>query len=219
MQIHSMARLIQQSGGMAPSASTSLAEANATMYNMVDLDRAEFKAKAVNVKAEAHGQTAVLPIARSKFDAIAAQWGRIGQRQQVVVPEEENKQDILHATRIPVEPKYTDVLSKFNRKKFTKNMAGKHRDDIGLVSDAMKNVRYHRMKEQEAQSSPTLGMPSVAPAPMPQMEFQQHSRNLLRREEALETLFETLKQKKVEVQQEEENLEGMEAMVYENEYR
>jgi hypothetical protein len=98
-------------------------------------------------------------------------------------------------------------------------MAGKHRDDIGLVSDAMKNVRYHRMKEQEAQSSSTLGVPSVASAPMPQMEFRQHSRDLLRREDALETLFETLKQKKAEVQQEEENLEGMEAMVYENEYR
>ena len=185
------------------------------MYDMVDADRAANKPKAINVKSEVSDNSAHLPIPEEKFNEIAGRFAKFGKKQTKVPSTEEEEEDILHAKRLAVEPKNLNVLERFNRAKFTKNMAGKHRDDLGLLDDAMKNIRYHRMKEQEAA---TQAMPGPA-ATMPSVEFRKHSRDLLQREQILETLFAKLKQKKEVVVQEEENLEDIEASMYENENR
>lgn len=214
--MNSLTEVLQRSKGMSTSAQTTLAEGNINIYNMVDVDRQANKAKAVNVKAEVCDDSACLPIEAKKFKDIAARWANFGKRQKVVPSKEEEKQDLLHAKRLPVEPKYIGVLEKFDRVKFTKTMAVKHRDDLDLLDDAKKNIRYHRRKEQQAAATVLSG---GGGASVPQPLFKNHSSALLQREAQLATLFEQLKQNEQQVQANEEVVEAAAESIYENEFR
>jgi hypothetical protein len=95
-------------------------------------------------------------------------------------------------------------------------MAVKHRDDLDLLDDAKKNIRYHRRKEQQAAATVLSG---GGGASVPQPLFKNHSSALLQREAQLATLFEQLKQNEQQVQANEEVVEAAAESIYENEFR